>query len=125
MGIGIAEDGMAVVTVKKSELLAKLKWNRNTHTAVYEAALKGYRLALVAMLEKKLADAKEGKAVPHRLDLVEPTSNVKDYDRVISMLEMSVKDEMQITEDQFDKYVMDAWGWKASFEAGTSRYLGG
>lgn len=122
MGIGIAEGGMAVITVKKEGLLTTLKANRDSHRAAYEGAMTGYRLALIGACEAKLADAKAGKRVGLKIDLVEPFSNEKDYDRIIRMLEMSINDEIHITEEEFNKYVMDDWSWKQGFATTNARY---
>ena len=125
LGIGDNEGGMAVITVKKAELLEKLRVNREKHQATFQTAHAGYRKALIALLTQKLADAREGKSVAPRLNLVEPTSCLGDYDRAIMMLEWSTKDETQITEEEFSKYVMDNWAWRVTFDSTTSAYVGG
>ncbi len=82
----------------------------------------GYRLALIGACEAKLAAAKKGERVSLRIDLVEPETHEKDYDRIIRMLEMSVHDEIKISEHEFNQYVMDEWAWREKFATTNARY---
>jgi len=43
-----------------------------------------------------LEDARKGRPIQRSVTLTEPSNQVKDYDRVITMLEMSVEDTMLI-----------------------------
>jgi hypothetical protein len=56
-----------------------------------------------------LADAKAGLPIRRSVTLTEPSNHVKDYDRVITMLEMSVDDTVTLDAQDFDRYVMDNW----------------
>lgn len=114
--------GNSKVTVKKDELLAAIKKNRSTHRETFLEAQKGYRAAVIEELDRMLKDAREGRTIRRAVQLVEPQEHTKDYDRVIRMLEMSVADEIAITETQFSQYVLDEWGWTAAFVGSTSNY---
>ena len=48
---------------------------------------------------------------------------VKDYDRAIGMLEMSIDNEVEITSLEFQHYIQDDWGWKNSFLLSNTKYL--
>ena len=58
-----------------------------------------------------LKDAKEGLRIQRSVTLTEPSNHAKDYDRVITMLEMSVDDTITLDAQAFDRYVMDNWDW--------------
>jgi hypothetical protein len=120
----VDEFGESKVTVKKNELLAAIRKNRDGHRAEFETAQKGYRTAVIAELDTMLKDACKGRKIRRAIELVEPQDHTKDYDRVIRMLEMSTATEIVITEKQFSQYVLDEWGWMANFKGSTSRYLG-
>lgn len=125
MTIGSSDGlGLSFVTVQKLELLGALRSNRETHKATFTQAHKGYREAVVRELESMLADAKEGKSFRKLVSLTEPGDHTKDYDRIIRMLEMSVKDEVHVSEHEFSQYVLDDWGWKAQFVNETRAYRG-
>ena len=106
---------MDKVTVKRDELLEKLKENKVKHRQIFEKALEGYRLTAIELLDKALEDAKAGRTITTSVYLEEPVDQTKDYDRAIGMLEMSVDDEVTITSQEYAQYVMDDWSWKRQF----------
>lgn len=118
----LVENGLSIITVHKSELLKALTENRNTHASEYGEALAGYHTAVIDELAKMLADAREGKEYRKMVNLAEPENHTKDYDRVILMLTMSIKDDVQITEQEFAQYVLDEWNWKGRFLATATAY---
>jgi hypothetical protein len=121
----VGDQGQAGVTVKTAKLVEELKKNRTVHAADFEEANKGFRVAVIAELETMLKTAREGGAIERKSALTKPESHVKDYDRVIRMLEMCTKDEVLISEAEFQQYVQDDWSWKREFLAQTMVYKGG
>jgi len=113
---------MDAIKVKKTELLEKLKANREAHQAIFDKAQDGYRKMVVEHLELMLAEAKQGKVIRRKVELQEPVNQTKDYDRVISMLSMSQDDIIELNEHDFAQYVLDDWSWKAQFTTTNSRY---
>jgi len=103
--------GMQTVKVKKPELLKKLKENRKEHRDTFLEALNGYHKAAQKALEDRIQEAKENKRVNLHFHLEQPTDQTREYDRVIMMLEMSVDDEIELTQKEFANYVMDDWSW--------------
>jgi hypothetical protein len=116
-------DHMQKVTVKRDQLLAKVKENRKAHREVFEISLKGYRKAVVEHLEKLLDDAKEGKRIEHNVRMPVPQDQTPEYDQAIAMLEMSVDKEIELTAQEFACYVMDRWHWKKQFTASNKGYF--
>lgn len=121
----IAENGLSIITVKKQDLLKALNGNLEVHAREFRDALTGYHKAVTDELAKMLADAREGKEYRKVVNLSEPEDHTKDYERVIRMLEMSVQDEVRITEQEFSQYVLDEWGWKGRFIATSIAYKPG
>ena len=64
-----------------------------------------------------------GRRVDQYIGLPEPDDHTADYDRVITMAEMSVLDVVDLSEDEFGMYVMDQWHWKQSLGESTARHL--
>jgi hypothetical protein len=87
---------MNTVKVKREELLTKVRTNREAHQSLFLKAQEGYRKLVIEELDKMLADAKAGLPIRRSVTLTEPSNHTKDYDRVITMLEMSVEDTMLI-----------------------------
>jgi hypothetical protein len=115
--------GESKVTVKKEELLSKMKQNCAAHREDYVIARKGYEAEVIAELERALGKAKAGTEFKTYFDdLDAPKEHVDDYETVIGMLEMSVADEITITERQFRQFVLDKWDWKADFVGTMSKY---
>lgn len=103
---------MNTVKIKRVDLLAKLKENREAHVSGYADAVEGWKVTV----EKSLKDAlkvlkKEGKfnGVYHNA----PIDNKKDYDKAITKFEMSVDDVIELEDHEFNQYVMDEWQWKS------------
>ncbi len=103
------------VIVNKDELLETLKKNRETHRMIFEDAQKGYREEAIRLLDIALNDAKIGKKITTFIQLESPVDQTKDYDRIIRMLEMSVDEQIDLTEHDFAQYVLDDWSWKQDF----------
>lgn len=110
--------------VKKDKLLVILRENQRKHREVFEASLSGYikrALELVRETERALT---EGRTPELRLLLSRPQDHTRDYDRVITMLELDVRDEFVLTEAEAAKYLMDDWQWKRDWLKMSSRYAG-
>lgn len=113
---------MRTVTVDRDEFIARVKKNRADHRKVFEEALKGYEHRLTAELERRIADLKRHRRINQYIGLPEPEDHTDDYDRVLTMAEMSIEDTIRLDEDEFGMYVMDQWRWKQSFTESTAVY---
>jgi hypothetical protein len=113
---------MRTVKVNKEELLTKLRENRDQHREVFLKAQDGYRQFLIKELEQRLDEAQKGMKVDRFIRLEEPEDHTSDYDRVIMMAEMSIDDEITLSDVDFGQYVMDNWAWKQAFAATAGTY---
>jgi hypothetical protein len=107
------------IPVKKAELLARLKQNRDDHRVIFEEALEGWHREALAELEARKADLAAGKRRTISIRKVVPEDHTSDYNRVIAMIEMSIDDTITLTESDFAQYVMDDWGWQGQFLSNT------
>ncbi len=57
--------------------------------------------------------------------VTEPTSNEKDYERALSMLDMSVDDEIILDQNEYNQYVLNEWVWSNSFNHSKAAYFKG
>lgn len=114
---------MRTVTVNKEELLKSVRANRQHHRTVFLQAQEEFRKRAIEELEKRLADARDGKHFDQHLGMIEPVDRTDDYDRIISMLEMSVDDKIDLTQDEYAAYVMDDWSWKRQWLTANSTYV--
>ena len=102
---------MNTVKVKREELLAKVRANRDAHRELFLKAQTNYRKFIIEELDRMLADAKAGGVIRRSIELVEPRDHTGDYDRTIMMLEMSVEETIVLNATEFDQYVCDVWAW--------------
>lgn len=117
-------DNMQKVTVRKTDLEIRLEHNRGLHEQEYEEAIVGYRTKALELLKERTKEIENGGKVDLTFFLPRPEDHTEDYDRVLSMLQMSVNTEIDLTVQEFSNYVMDDWGWKANFTATTNLYKG-
>lgn len=121
--------GLNYVTVTKQALLNQLHANREQHAKDYSAAVIAYNQQVIDHLQINLKRAESGnkdKITPFELEwaLEKPRHYLEDYDRVISMLTMSVDSTVTLTQQEFNQYVRDNWQWQLSFTNSTKSYLG-
>lgn len=114
--------GMSTVTVKRDDLVTKLKENRAGHRGIYEEALAGYQAAVLAELDAFREKVLAGPIVKVVVNLPFPEDHTRDYDRIITMCEMSVEDDLELSQEEFASYVMDDWSWKRAFLASNAAY---
>lgn len=121
-----------------SEILEKMRTNRETHATEYAEALKGYYLEVaeqakeVAKKAREVAKFAEGEADkddPENIEesrwnisAIKPEDHTGDYDRVIAMLEMTKSSKIELDEQEFAQYVLDKWAWKQHFETTNNFY---
>lgn len=113
---------MRTVNVNTDEFIQRVSTNRDDHRAVFERALEGYRGRMMRELEHRIHDLKRGRTIDQYLGLPEPQDHTDDYDRVLTMAEMSVDDVIELTAEDFAMFVMDQWHWKQSFTETALRY---
>ena len=113
---------MRSVTVQKDELREIIEHNREEHEAIFQEAVEGYRAQAVKLLEEHIERIRTGQLVNVHVSMPRPVNHIKDYDRVLKMLKMSIEDVVEIDEDSFGAYVMDDWHWKDAFLASNSAY---
>ncbi len=106
---------METVKVKKADLLEKLRGNRRQHRKIFEEATTAFRKEVISHLDAHLADARAGRRIQLSVDLIQPMDQTEEYDDAIAMCEMSVEDEMHLTQDAFRNYVLDKWHWRRDF----------
>lgn len=100
--------GTNSVRIKRSDLVAKLKENREKHAQLFKDAMEGYFVDTRKKLESKLKDL-DNKKVLSSVSFSVPTDHTSEYDDLIKMLEMSIDDELELSKHEFDNYVLDKW----------------
>jgi hypothetical protein len=76
---------------------------------------------VITLLEQRLNEARNGR-IDLVIGLIEPMDQTRDYDRVISMLEMSTEEEIELNHSDFAAYVLDDWAWKRQWVGTNAAY---
>lgn len=111
--------GFSSVRVSKDNLVERITKNREDHRRIFEEALDGWKKKVTADLEEAVADAKAGKDWRIRFNNPRPEDHTDDYDTVLTLLKLSEDDMFELNYREFESYVMDKWGWQASFLSNT------
>jgi hypothetical protein len=122
--MAIGNLGNGYVTVRKSDLIAKMKMNHAKHREMFLEAMAGYRKAAIEELDKMIQEAKDGKEIRRFVELEVPEDHSDEYSLVIDMLTWSTSDEIDITQTQFNNFVRDQWGWSNKFISSNAVYTG-
>ena len=117
---------MNKVKVSKQELVEKLKENREVHIAEYTEMIQDYKSKVTKELKKILKESKNKNNWDPRtsVHLDKPRSYATEYNQIIGLLEMSVEDTFDISQEEYNKYVLNQWNWSSSFEFSKMSYLG-
>ncbi len=115
---------MEKIRVSKSKLLSVLKTNRAKHREIFLKAQKEYRKAAIKELDAMLAEARDGKKIRRSVNLIQPQDHTSDYDRAIRMVEWSIDDNIELSEQEFAWYVQNHWSWFQQFRGSTVGYVG-
>lgn len=111
------------VNVKRDNLIFTLNKNMAKHKDDYTKAKKGFIKLLDEELTEKLEDLRAGNKVDLSFENQKPESHVDDYEDVIEMLEMSVDDTIELSHEQFKKWIKDDWDWKRHWSSSNAAYL--
>lgn len=115
---------MDKVKVSKTELLGKVRQNRDQHAELFKAAQKGFMARATEELQDMLKAAEKGD-VRLYVGLTPPSDHSVEYDRAIRMLEMSQDDVIEIDSTSFAQLVMNEWQWFHQATAINSTYASG
>lgn len=116
---------MQKVTVDKTDLLRKVRENRQKHLNEHKESFDLWQKQMAKKL-RELAESVETGTSPNLVtevsSLPEPRSHLRDYDRIVTMLEMSTSDTIELTQAEFSQYAMDEWHWRDEFVATSAFY---
>jgi len=104
---------MDTITVNKKDIIKALEKNKAKHIKAYEKAVKDYDKNARKQLkefEKKLDKGMMGM----RLNLTTPDNKSHRYTKLISMFNLELRDEIELTQHQFDEFIHDEFGWAIS-----------
>jgi ATP phosphoribosyltransferase len=112
------------VKVLKEDLIKRIEANMETHESTYETAVEEFNKQQLKLLEELVEKARKGVPVD-RLALSRmpvPENHIGDYNRALEMLKMETREKIELTDYEFNRYVLDEWEWTRNFTANTVAY---
>lgn len=94
------------IKLSKKRLITKIEENKAAHIKDYNEAVEAYKKEAKKQLEKALADLEEG-SLKIKIDLVTPVNRTVEYDKVIEMFNWEIKDDIELSQSEFNEYVHD------------------
>lgn len=102
--------------------------------AKFDAQLEEYRADVEREFQKVFSKIASKEELPSHisirainvdasLGLVYPEDHSQDYERAIRMMQASVFDQVRLTPQEFDAYVLNNWEWKKQFIASNTFYV--
>jgi len=114
--------GNRKINVKKDELIAKIKENKENHIKEYDKAVVAYKKEAELQLMKEVARVQEG-ALDVKLDLITPINNADNYDKIIEMFEWEVAEVVELQQDEFKEYVQDEFDFAVTARMSNMMYV--
>lgn len=138
-----------IVNVQRTQLLDKLRTNKEKHLAEYAEALAGYKELATEKLKKAYENAKgsleknlerglkkisefdpENDRYSDYLTLIDsevvelpvPKNYSEEYDAAIDMVFWDTREVLELTHAEFTCFVRDRWDWTSDFIGTTSIY---
>jgi len=113
------------VEIKTSEVLAKLRANREVHVAVFAEAKANYLKVVKEGFEKELQKLTDGKYKDDayiNVSFSPPKDYTEVYDSAIALFELETREVVPLEQEQFTSLVLDKWHWKNDFLESNAGY---
>ena len=116
--------GNRTIQVEKSDLIVKIKENKENHVKEYAKAVVAYKEEALRQLANLKVEVENG-SLDAKLDLITPVDNSDNYDKIIEMFEWEVKDVVELEQDEFQEYVQDTTDFAVRAKMSNTAYFVG
>lgn len=114
--------GSRTIKVKKADLIAKIKENKETHIKEFNKAILAYKKEALTQLIKLNTMVIDG-ALDVKLNLITPVNNADNYDKILEMFEWEVEDIVELDQDEFQEYVQDTTDFAVKARMSNTAYF--
>lgn len=114
-------NGNRTITVKKSQLIEQLKENKVKHIKQFEEAVIAYKEEALKQLNQQIKEVTEG-SLGARLNLVTPINNAPEYDKVISMFDWEINEDVELEQSEFNEFVLDEFDFAVTAKYANTMY---
>jgi len=114
---------MKNVRIKKDELIAVIKTNRENHANDYKDAYRKFLTIGSQLLHDRYQEfVNQNKGLTLNFSIAAPLNYLHQYDRILEMLAMETESTVTLDQTEFRQYVQDDWAWKDSYNSSKSGY---
>lgn len=110
--------------MKRADLLAKIKENKESHIVEYEKVVVAYRVEAKKQLREQTKKLRNGELSLH-LHLVSPVNISDEYDKIIKMFEWEIEEVVELLQSEFNQYVLDELPFSIQAKSLNNTYLRG
>jgi len=103
-------------------IIQRLRENRKKHEEVFNQALAGYQTKAIDELNRLIEHVKSNPEKQLYVAERAPSNHLKQYDRIILMLEQCTETEIELDEKEYTNYIQDNWEWTQHFYSSNSMY---
>lgn len=103
--------------MKKAELLKILNENLEGHDLTFQKTVELFKSNYGEFVNKLLANAfiQKIEDIEMHINLQKPIDHSDDYKRSIRMVELDVREEIDLDEQEFAHCILNEWNWFSSF----------
>jgi hypothetical protein len=112
-----------LIKVEKQRLIDTVTENRAEHRGQFLEAQQVYRERVIEELDKRLREVRNGSPITLGFRLPEPVDYTRYYDEALAGLDWEVEDQVYLSQDEFNRLVLNNWEWKQNFAATSLSYL--
>lgn len=110
-----------VILVVKEDLIKQIKANKEKHQGEYATAVENYKKEAQEQLDEAAKRLAEGK-YDLRLNLITPIDNSLEYDKLVTMFNWEIKNEVELSQGEFNEYVLDETNFARVSRASNTAY---
>ena len=110
-----------IITIKKADLLKRIQENKQKHILDYEEAVSAYRKEAKRQLVAQKRALDKGD-LNIRINLITPIDKRDEYDRISEIFIWEIKEEVELTQGEFNEYVLDDNDWAVASRLQNSIY---
>jgi hypothetical protein len=111
------------VTVKKSDLIKKIKENKEAHLKDYAEAVEAYKKEAQRQISLQQEALNAGK-MNIGISLTAPVNKAEEYDKILTMFEWEINKEVELSQGEFNEYVLDETPFAVHAKMLNSTYRG-
>jgi hypothetical protein len=95
-----------VINVNKLDLIKQIENNKAKHLLEYSAAVEAYKAEAQKQITEQQAKLDKGE-LDIKISLTRPIDKSDEYDKLITVFNWEIKNEVELSQGEFNEYVLD------------------